>query len=151
MRKGTDTERTGFTLLELLVAITLIGIVMMIAVPRVASTTMAHEVMEEARLVHERLAMARTQAIAEQTDYRVSVSGGQTLAVDRWDGAAWTSVYVSDPLAADLEVDGSADGSIVMQARGMVAAPRTFRLERDGHEAIVRVLASGLVQWGAAP
>lgn len=151
MLKRTDTVRAGFTLLELLVAITLIGIVMMIAVPRVASTTMAHEVMEEARLVHERLAMARTQAIAEQTDYRVRVSGGKTVSVERLDGGVWSAVFVSDPYAADIEVGGSADGSIVMYARGMVDTPKTFRLEREGHVAIVRVLASGLVQWGATP
>lgn len=147
MRPEHDRPWHGFTLLEVLVAITLLGLVALIAVPRVASTTRAHEVTEEARYLHERLAIARTQAIAERTDYRVRVIAGNSIEVERWDGTTWTSVLVSGDFDAEIEVDGASDGAIVMQARGMVDAPRTFRVERDEHDAVVRVLASGLILW----
>lgn len=141
---------SGFSLLETMVVLILIGIATAIVAPNMVNTTGSHRVVEEARRLHARLTEARSQAIARQRDTRMIIAGGDmyTLSVLNPDGT-WTTLGDTNvtPTGVGLTINGADSGEIRFQPQGRVDAPRILVLADADHEQTIRVLAGGLVRW----
>lgn len=141
---------SGFTLLETMVVLILIGVATAIVAPNMVLTTGSHRVVEEARRVHARLAEARSQAIARQRDTRVIVAGGDMYSVSVLDDdGSWVALGESNvtPTGLGLTIDEANAGEIRFQPQGRVDAARTLVISDADHEQTIRVLAGGLVRW----
>ncbi len=150
---SVHASRRGFSLVEMLVTIAVLGILAAVAMPGIGRSTGSHLVVEETRRLHSRIVEARTRAIAEQRQYRLKVSSGTIYEVQFFSGGAWEIHGAPDTLAAgiSLSFDGGTDGTIVFQDHGRVDATRTMVLGDGDHDQQIEVMASGMVRWEANP
>ncbi|MDX1748634.1 MAG: type II secretion system protein [Halobacteriales archaeon] len=63
------THRNGFTLLEMLIVLTLIGILASVAIPAIADRSQSFEVVEQARRINSEVSKLRGRAVAEHDDF----------------------------------------------------------------------------------
>lgn len=143
----------GFTLLEVLMAIVVIGILAVVVVPDLATSTASHRASETARRLHSDLMEARTRAIVEQRGYRLRVEGGKRYAVQYDSAGAWRMWGVEDTLSLEttIAIDGSSGGTLVFLPKGRAQLPRTLVVNVGGHSRRIVVLASGMVRWPVEP
>ena len=142
----------GFTLVELLIALAVVGILAAVAVPSISNSTGSHRVVEQTRRIHSDLVEARTRAIAEQRQVRVQFNDGGTWRISRDVGGVWTQVGGTRALPEGLSfrLDGASAGSVVYDPRGRVTAVRSLVVDDgDGHDQRIRVVNSGMVEWFA--
>ncbi len=86
----------GFTLLELIAVVTIVGIILSIAVLYVDRDEVADKMDEEARRLQQLLGMAREEAILQNQQIAVAFSEHQ-YSFERFTGADW-ELLVDDPL-----------------------------------------------------
>lgn len=134
--------RRGFTLLELLLALTLVGLLLLLAVPKLrglaAGAALRHEA---ARLVAAldagRGLALRSGSVAKVTlgdsAYRIETDAGGS----RWPG----------PAGSGVRLTGASGGPIVFGAAGLAtgASNRTLVLTRDGESRQVVVSRLGRI------
>lgn len=84
----------GFSVMELMVVLTIIGIMLAAAIPNFARVSNRDKVMEVAYDVQRTLTLARQKALAKRAPYRVTLDPvARTFRVDRHQMGAW----VGDP------------------------------------------------------
>lgn len=139
--------------MELLVAITLIGILAAVSIPSISRSTGSHVVVQESRRLHSRIVEARTRAIAEQRRYRLRVAGGTTYHVEHFTGGVWMPLNTARTLpdGVTISFDGASGGSLEFASHGRVDAARTLILDDGKHDQSIEVMASGMVRWDANP
>lgn len=140
-------SRRGVTLIEILLVLTLVGILAAVAIPRVAGSSDPYQAVDEARKIHAAIAEARTRAIATQRQYRFVLASSGKWKVEFDDAGTWTATPDSGQAAGTVTMDGASSGTIVFYARGRVDAPRSLAVDVDGHLQEIDLLASGLVRW----
>jgi len=147
----------GFSLAELMVVLTIAGILLSMAVPNFVRFNSRDRVETAAYDVHRTLILARQKALARRTPYRVSVlDAGGTLRVERREAGVW----VRDP-AEDLVLTGNVhmnasfgenpgNEHLILEPQGTVLAedaPAVFRFSNDqGDSAVVRAVRTGRIR-----
>lgn len=139
----------GMTFLELMLVLTLLGLLVTLALPSLGGGTRSHRVVREAREVHAALARTRARAIAEQRPHRLLLlADGRYRLQFRNDAAGWTTYQTSltptDPIRM---IGGSGGNAVVFEPDGQVRAPATVRVGDTAHRHEIHILAGGLVRW----
>ncbi len=141
-------SRRGISLIEVLIVMTLVGILAAIAIPRVAGTSDPYAAVDEARRIHAAMANARARAIATQRQQRFVLASGAVWKVEEENPpGTWNATADSGTADAAVTMGGSTSGTIVYYPRGRVDAPKSIEVNVDGHAQSIDVLASGLVRW----
>ncbi|MGH7570280.1 MAG: pilus assembly FimT family protein [Gemmatimonadota bacterium] len=138
----------GLTLLELLLVLTLLGVLITIALPSLSGGTSSHRVVRQAREVHAALAQTRARAVAEQRPHRfVLLADGRYQLQFRDDATGWTTYLTSLAPPDPLRVIGGSGGGVVFEPDGRVEAPATVQVGEPPRRHEIRILAGGLVRW----
>lgn len=138
----------GFSLIEVLIAVVLVGVLAAVGAPSIARSFSTMSVDREARAIHSRLAQARTHAIAHQRDYRFMLNADGSYEVQHAEGGAWVvdgGSSVKDGIT--VEIGGSSSGEIVFRPHGRVLSPTTIVIHDGRHEREIPILASGMPRW----
>lgn len=134
---------SGFTLLEVLVVLVIIGIVTAMAVVSTSVLGGDHEMDQEARRLQAVLAQAREESMLDGRDVgmRVDRQGYDFL---RYNGrtAAWEPV-VGDTLLRARELPGGLNASLRLEAREVELKPRAAPTEEAPGQPQIVVMASG--------
>jgi general secretion pathway protein H len=143
-RRSTALRRaSGFTLLEVLVVIVIIGIIATMAVVSIRVLGGDHEMDQEARRLRAVLSQAREDAMLEGRDvgFRVDTTGYDFLRYDtrteQW------QVVVDDPLLRERTLPDGLEASLYMESREVRLPARSTDDEQAPATPQVVVLASG--------
>ncbi len=134
---------SGFTLLEVLVVIVIIGIITTMAVVSVRVLGGDHEMDQEARRIQAVLTQAREDAMLEGRDvgFRLDARGYDFLRFDtrteRWETVA------DDPLLRERTLPDGLEAALYMEARQVQLPSRSEPTERTSANPQVVVMASG--------
>jgi prepilin-type N-terminal cleavage/methylation domain-containing protein len=83
-------KRRGFTLIETLVVVALVGVLGAIAVPAMSSATRGYRLAGDARTLAHTVSLAKMRAAAAFTRVRLRAdTGARTLSIEEWNGGAW--------------------------------------------------------------
>lgn len=141
--RTTASRASGFTLLEVLVVIVIIGIITSMAVVSVRVLGGDHEMDQEARRIQAVLTQAREDAMLEGRDvgFRLDTTGYDFLRFDtrteRWEAVA------DDPLLRERTLPDGLEASLYMEARQVQLPNRSEPTERTPANPQVVVMASG--------
>ncbi len=144
----------GFSLMELMVVLTVIGIVLGVAVPNFVRISRRDTVEATAYDLQRQISLARQKAVSRRAHYRVSINAeARTFQVDRRDNGSW----VPDPAETFSWCDrvealvtiGSSSGNtdIEFEPQGTVVAldaPAVIRfVNAQGDTATVSLVRTG--------
>jgi general secretion pathway protein H len=134
---------SGFTLLEVLVVLVIIGIITAMAVVSTGVLGRDREMDQEAQRLQAVLAQVREQSMLDGRDVGVRVDR-QGYDFLRFNGrtAAWEPV-VGDALLRPRELPGGVNASLRLEAREVELKPRTTPTEDAPGQPQVVVMASG--------
>lgn len=140
---------SGLTLLELLLVLSILGVLITLALPSLGGGTGSHRVVRQSREVHAALAQTRASAVAQQRPHRfVLLPDGRYRLEALTDGTEWvahlTSPAPSDPIRV---IGGSGGQTVVFEPDGRVEAPATVQVGEPPRRHEIRILAGGLVRW----
>jgi len=142
-RRRTADRSSGFTLLEVLVVVVIIGIITTMAVVSTRVLGGDHEMDQEARRLVAVLAQARDDAMLEGRDVgmRLDARGYDFL---RYDGRVEQWDLVSDdPLLRERTLPDGLEASLLLESRPVRLPLRVVPTERDRPQPQVVVMASG--------
>ncbi len=150
MKRGPNTVRTGFTLVELILAVAVLAILVSIVIPRVGWDTMGKVQAETAaRQFSDYLKLARSLAIthasSNSSGYKVVLSPSQpyTYSLINTD----TSDVVKGPIAIPEGVDRSGDRTYQFTPLGnlSVSSELSVQFSKAGDTTVVSVTPVGRV------
>ncbi|MCK4412422.1 MAG: prepilin-type N-terminal cleavage/methylation domain-containing protein [Candidatus Eisenbacteria sp.] len=147
----------GFSLIELMVVLTVAGILLTVAVPNFLSLTSRDRVETAAYDVHHALVLARQKALAKRATYRLTIlPGGTALRIERRQGTDWiadpsddivlheqvqlASTFAGDPENTDLLIEPQ--GTI----RAEDAPAEFFFTNQRADSATVRMVRTGRIR-----
>lgn len=142
----------GFTIVELLVAISIAGVLMALAVPSFSRYQNNHDFVASARQTVAELRLAQAGAVAEETSYRVDFTvGGRVVKLYRFDGTSFQLVKTttlpgkSAVLGSPVfrKRDGTSSTSAYFYARG-TASDGQVEVQKSGTSKKYVVQVEGL-------
>lgn len=143
----------GFTLVEMVMALAVVAILAIVALPSLSDSESPYRVADEARSVHSRLVEARARASSEGRSYRVAFSAGTFHETQVLTGGVWTMVGPRDTLASGVSftIGGGSDGTVTFEKHGRAAEARSIVVTNGQNDQEIQVLASGMAVWNANP
>ncbi len=135
----TATGR-GFTVIELLAALTVFGILVTIALPGWNRLLPAFDLSSSARIVHSELQSIKIRSAAEAASYRLAYAAGGTAIEVQRD----SKTLAVKPLPAGVSI--AQPGSITFSPRGTASGNRVRLVGRHGACQQVVVSATGRVR-----
>ncbi|MFH1145244.1 MAG: prepilin-type N-terminal cleavage/methylation domain-containing protein [Candidatus Eisenbacteria bacterium] len=147
----------GFSLTELMIVLTIAGILFTMAVPNFVRLTSRDRVESAAYDVHRTLILARQKALAGRTSYRITIlPGGTSLRVERRVDGAWVpdpaeDILIHESVQLTTEFGGDPDNAdMVIEPQGTVLAedaPALFRFSNErADSALVRAVRTGRIR-----
>jgi general secretion pathway protein H len=142
-RRGAASRASGFTLLEVLVVVVIIGIISSMAVVSIHVLGGDHEMDQEARRLVAVLTQAREDAMLEGRDVglRIDARGYDFMHYDgrfeRWE------MVTDDPLLRERTLPVGLEASLWLEARSVRLPVRVAATEREPAQPQVVVMASG--------
>jgi len=97
LRLNLLRRRGGFTLVEILVALTIIGILSAIAIPNWSTLLPTYALKSAARQVQSEFQKTKSRAVSENTDYHL-VFSSTGYSIERDTGSGWQSTGENKPL-----------------------------------------------------
>jgi len=150
MKRGPDTVRTGFTLVELILVVAVLAILVSIAIPRIGWETMGKVQAETAaRQFSDYLKLARSLAITHASSnsegYEVVLSPSKPYTYSLIN--ANTSVVVKGPIALPESVSRSGDRTYQFTPLGNLSVSRELEVEfsKAGDTTVVSVTPIGRI------
>lgn len=141
-------NRNGFTLLEILIVLTMIGILASVAIPSIADRSKSFDVSEQARRIHTEVSKLRGRAVAEQREFELSLSDGEAFTIARKvSGGGKTEVWSNTLQRGSATLNGDPSGTITFYPTGRVDAVADIRFFGSDRTHVIRVLASGMTRW----
>ena len=139
----------GFTLLEVMIVLTVLGIVASVVIPSIASRQEPFAAAEQARRIHTEVSRLRAKAIAEQREYTLAVAESGASVRVRHVGDGETVIDRDETMAegATATLNGSTSGTITFYPNGRVSETGVLEIEDGSRVHTVRILASGMTRW----
>jgi prepilin-type N-terminal cleavage/methylation domain-containing protein len=141
-------SRPGFSLLELIVAIGLMGVLVVLVTPSLADFSAPFRVQSGGREIYSALQEVRQQAITRGRRTRFQVIGSDSYAL-QWDSAGtWTTLRGPLRLEPDVRLS-STGGDLIFQPRGIVSPASTLTVTDPAsstHRLEITVPITGLVR-----
>jgi prepilin-type N-terminal cleavage/methylation domain-containing protein len=147
----------GFSLPELMVVLTIIGIVLVVAIPNFARITARDKVETAAYDLERNVALARQKAIAKRRPYRLTVNSYDgSYYVERKEGSQWVRdpdelFSLPETVELDLELGGDLTNcDLSFEPHGTIAAndaPAYFTFHNERADtALVSVVRTGRIR-----
>jgi len=150
MKRGPDTVRTGFTLVELILVVAVLAILVSIVIPRVGWDAMGKVQAETAaRKFSDHLKLARSLAIthasSNSSGYKVVLSPSQPYTYSLIN--ADTSDVIKGPIALPEGVDRRGDRTYQFTPLGNLSVSRELEVEfsKAGDTTVVSVTPIGRI------
>lgn len=143
----TPPPSRGFTLLELMVILTIIGILAAVVIPSIASRTQPFEIAEQSRRLHTEVSKLRARSVAEHKQFDLVVEGGNQVRIEQGTGDDRVVLRTETmPDGAGVELNGASSGTITFYPTGRVSGAGNLVIEDGVSRHTVRVLASGMTR-----
>jgi type IV pilus assembly protein PilA len=140
-RRATLTDRRGFTLVELITAVVIFGILAGIAVPQFVAFRPKSRLNGAARQIYSELMWARSKAVNDNSAYVVTFPpGNQTMVITA--GSTVKTVNIQTEYS-DVTLASSAS-TITFSARGTADVAPTITLTNPGGSKTVAVRITGV-------
>jgi type IV fimbrial biogenesis protein FimU len=149
VRRGRASDEGGFTIIELMMVITLLGIFAIIAVPRVNVVIMHQRVNEAAVLVSQDLGRAASAAATQRRPVRISLGDDQQsyVVTDAIGGdTLWLRTLAEDEFRG-ASVSFS-ESPLDIFPTGFTSAPLTVTLKSGDYSRSVSMSTAGWVRDG---
>ncbi len=138
----SQIRQAGFTLVELLIGIAVLGILISIAMPNFRSWTLNSQIRNAAESFQNGLQRARGEAVSRNTNVELAILGGDT-------STAWE---VRLPGSAVIDSRGSSEGSRSVKRTVTPAGATTVTFSNLGRLATVSgVVAISMVEFDLDP
>jgi prepilin-type N-terminal cleavage/methylation domain-containing protein len=138
-RCATLTDRRGFTLVELITAVVIFGILAGIAVPQFLAFRPKSRLNGAARQIYSELMWARSRAVNDNSAYVITFPTNQTMAIA---GSTTKTVNIQAEYS-DVTLTSSAS-TIVFSSRGTADVGPTITLTNSGGTKTVTVRITGV-------
>lgn len=149
MRRHSPTlrPRSGFSLVEMLIAVTLLGLLLAIATPRVREAAIRQDVRSARAAVANLYARARIHAVQRRVPVTLQF-GDSTAWITAPVGAGLDTIGAMEHLGRQFGVSVGAAGSVSISPLGMVNAgtPIVVSVTRSGHSDSVVISGYGRLQ-----
>jgi general secretion pathway protein H len=135
---GMQTNKSGFTLIEILVVIVILGITARVALMAFGDFGKNRRIEAEAHNIAERIRLVRNAAILESTPYRININGQQNPITRFVQQDQWESKTVLKQNHLSIPHQLTTQSTITLQASGEIT-PFTLTLGINGKPPIARI------------
>ena len=124
-------RRDGFTLIEIIVALTIVGILSAIAIPNWSTLLPTHALNGAARQVQSELHRLKSRAVSENAAFHLVFStSSYTYTIEKYSGGSWTATGENKPLPEGITLASTSDTTLGFTSRGTSSdsSDRTVKL-----------------------
>jgi prepilin-type N-terminal cleavage/methylation domain-containing protein len=139
-------RRTGFTLIEILIVVVLVGIILGVAIPRVGTSVRQDRVQRAAMVAQGMLDEAALFAARRRTPVNVTIDGNWLRVTERATGTVLRqrSFGAGQELNATLAIDPS--GGVTIFPNGRADAALALTLSGSGESVVVSRTTTGILR-----